>query len=118
MDSRLRAIIAVAAVGVASLAGGGAHAAASTQAPPLSSSGWGAAIEVPGIAAPATEAFVVSQVGGTWHKAIEVPGTAVLNKGGQAHILSVSCTSAGHCSAGGTYADGSGVIQAFVVSQT
>ena len=65
-----------------------------------------------------TQAFVVSQVGGTWHKAIEVPGTVALNKGGQAHILSVSCTSAGHCSAGGTYADGSGVIQAFVVSQT
>jgi hypothetical protein len=64
------------------------------------------------------QAFVVSQVGGTWHKAIEVPGTAALNKGGQAHLLSVSCTSAGHCSAGGTYADGSDVIQAFVVSQT
>jgi hypothetical protein len=64
------------------------------------------------------QAFVVSQVGGTWHKAIEVPGTAVLNKGVQAHILSVSCTSAGHCSAGGTYTDSSGVIQAFVVSQT
>jgi hypothetical protein len=64
------------------------------------------------------QAFVVSEVGGAWHKAIEVRGTAALNKGGQAHILSVSCTSAGHCSAGGTYADGSGVIQAFVVSQS
>jgi hypothetical protein len=64
------------------------------------------------------QAFVVSQVGGTWHKAIEVPGTAALNQNGQAKIISVSCASAGHCSAGGTYADGSDVIQAFVVSQT
>jgi hypothetical protein len=61
---------------------------------------------------------VVSQAGGTWDQAIEVPGTAALNKGVQAKIISVSCASAGHCSAGGTYTDSSGVIQAFVVSQT
>jgi hypothetical protein len=47
-----------------------------------------------------------------------VPGTAALNQGGQAKIISVSCASAGHCSAGGTYTDSSNVIQAFVVSQT
>ena len=149
MDSRLGAIIAVAAVGVASLAGGGANAAASTQAPPLSSSGWGAAIEVPGIAAlapggyaeitsvscgaagnctaagdygfhpgsPATEAFVVSQVGGTWHKAIEVPGTGALNRGVEAQVTSVSCASAGNCSAGGYYLDGSSNFKSFVVSE-
>jgi len=64
------------------------------------------------------QAFVASQVAGTWHKAIEVPGTAALNQDGQAKILSVSCTSAGHCSAGGTYTESSNVIEAFVVSQT
>ena len=64
------------------------------------------------------QAMLITQVGGTWHKAIEVPGTAALNQGGQAKILSVSCTSAGHCSAGGTYTESSNVIEAFVVSQT
>jgi hypothetical protein len=149
MDSRIRVIVAVAAVGVASLAGGSARAGASTQATWLGGPGWGAAIEVPGIAAlapggdaaitsvscgaagncsagghygfhpgsPATEAFVVSEVRGTWHKAIEVPGTGALNRGVQAEITSVSCASAGNCSAGGFYLDGSRRFQAFVVSE-
>ena len=55
---------------------------------------------------------------GTWGTAIEVPGTAALNQGGDAEIDSVSCASAGNCSAGGNYADSSGHGQAFVVSQT
>ena len=41
--------------------------------------------------------------GGTWGTAEEVPGSAALNKGGDAEILSVSCASAGNCSAGGFY---------------
>ena len=65
-----------------------------------------------------TQAFVVSQVNGTWHAAIEVPGTAALNQGGGAQVSSVSCASAGNCSAGGHYPDSSGHRQAFVVSQT
>ena len=64
------------------------------------------------------QAFVVSQVGGTWGKAKEVPGTATLNTGGNAAINAVSCASAGNCSAGGQYTDSSGHTQAFVVSQT
>ena len=52
------------------------------------------------------------------HTAIEVPGTAALNQGGFAEIRSVSCATAGNCSAGGNYKDSSGLIQAFVVSQT
>jgi hypothetical protein len=63
------------------------------------------------------QAFVVSQVSGTWGKAKEVPGTATLNTGGNAAINSVSCASAGNCSTGGTYKDSSGHFQAFVVSQ-
>ena len=66
----------------------------------------------------AFQAFVVNQVNGTWHTAIEVPGTAALNQGGFAEILSVSCAAAGECSAGGLYTDSSGRGQAFVVSQT
>jgi hypothetical protein len=64
------------------------------------------------------QAFVVSEIIGTWHTAIEVPGTAALNKGGNASVSSVSCASAGNCGAGGLYLDGSGHFQAFVVSET
>jgi hypothetical protein len=67
-----------------------------------------------------TQAFVVSKVNGSWHKAIEVPGTATLNQGRYAQVLSVSCGSAGNCSAGGVYSDSLDATfgqQAFVVSQ-
>jgi len=62
------------------------------------------------------QAFVVSQSNGTWGNAEEVPGTAALNTGGNAVVNSVSCASAGKCSAGGYYVNGSGQIEAFVVS--
>jgi hypothetical protein len=61
------------------------------------------------------QAFVVSQTHGTWQKPAEVAGA--LNTGGHAVIGSVSCASAGNCSAGGHYTDSSGNNQAFVVSQ-
>jgi hypothetical protein len=68
------------------------------------------------------QAFVVNQTNGTWGTAEEVPGTAALNAGGRAQIHSVSCSSAGNCSAGGSYAssstDGVPTYQAFVVSET
>ena len=54
---------------------------------------------------------------GTWGNAEQVPGTAALNAGGIAEVDSVSCASAGNCSAGGSYADASFGQQAFVVSQ-
>jgi len=60
-------------------------------------------------------AFVVSQVGGAWQQAGQVPGTAALNKGATAQVNSVSCVSAGICSAGGSYEDSSSNRQAFVV---
>jgi len=112
-----------------------------------SGSGWGTAEEVPGIAAlnagglarilsvscasagncsaggfytdssSNNQAFVVKEVSGVWRTAKEVPGTAALNAGGRAQISSVSCASAGNCSAGGFYADGSGNLQAFVVNE-
>jgi len=65
----------------------------------------------------ALQAFVVNEVNGTWHTAIEVPGTATLNKDGNAWATSMSCASAGNCSAGGHYLDGSGHWQGFVVSE-
>ena len=148
MGSRELAIVVVAAVGVASLASGSAVAGTGAVAASPGTHVWGTAMKVPGTAtlnrggnanvtsvscaSPGNcgaggiyrdgtrhfQAFVVSQVSGTWHTAIEVPGTAALNQGGDASITSVSCASAGNCSAGGFYKDSSGHQQAFVVSQT
>jgi len=64
-----------------------------------------------------TQAFVVGEKNGTWGKAEEVPGTAVLNKGGYATLNVLSCASAGNCSAGGTYSYASGRYQAFVAGE-
>jgi hypothetical protein len=64
------------------------------------------------------QAFVASETNGTWHAAMKVPGTAVLNKGGSADVISVSCPSVGNCLAGGSYLDRSHWKQAFVASET
>jgi 23S rRNA G2069 N7-methylase RlmK/C1962 C5-methylase RlmI len=51
----------------------------------------------------------------------EVPGTAALNTFSYAGVESVSCASAGNCSAGGIYAASSGAsthYQAFVTDET
>jgi hypothetical protein len=63
------------------------------------------------------QAFVVSEVNGRWGSPLEVPGTARLNRRGDAAVESVSCASAGNCSAGGEYADADDDAQAFVVSE-
>ena len=62
------------------------------------------------------QAFVVSQVDGVWQTFEDVPGLVAANTGGGADVVSVSCTSAGNCSAGGNYKVGR-AQQAFVVSQ-
>ena len=49
------------------------------------------------------EAIVVDESGGDWGAAQAVPGTSALNTGGSASVASVSCASAGNCSAGGYY---------------
>jgi hypothetical protein len=64
-----------------------------------------------------SHAFVVSETNGVWGDAIEVPGAGTLNSGGDAGVSSVSCAAAGDCAAGGQYTDGSGHVQAFVVSE-
>ena len=48
----------------------------------------------------------------------EVPGTARLNKGGDAQVNSVSCGAPGNCGAGGSYEDGSAHDHAFVVGES
>src|SRR5262249_20189088 len=72
-------------------------------------------------AAGSGQAFVVNETSGTWGAAEEVPGTAALNTGRNAEVDSVSCASAGRCSAGGDFtqkAGKQGRTQAFVVSET
>ena len=64
------------------------------------------------------QGFVVSKSNGRWRQAIEVPGLAALNKGGDAEVISVSCASPGSCGAVGFYTDGSGHQQGFVVSRS
>ncbi|HEY3904645.1 MAG TPA: hypothetical protein VGM14_12120, partial [Streptosporangiaceae bacterium] len=52
------------------------------------------------------EGFVALEKNGRWGAAIEVPGLAVLTKGGfDSQVNSVSCGSAGSCAVGGDYAN-------------
>jgi hypothetical protein len=64
------------------------------------------------------QAFVANEVSGTWKSAHAVPGTATLNKGGNAWVNQLSCGSASNCSAGGSYTDLSGTSQVFVADET
>jgi hypothetical protein len=65
------------------------------------------------------QAFVVTEKNGVWGTAIEVPGTAALNNAeGVAETTSVSCASAGHCTAGGYYTDANFFLQPFLVTET
>jgi hypothetical protein len=63
------------------------------------------------------QAFLVREKNGSWGTAFGVPGLAALNVDGNAGVASVSCKTARNCAAGGTYRDGSGHQQAFVVSE-
>src|SRR5215470_3172514 len=63
------------------------------------------------------QALVVSERNGRWGKAIEVPGSGALNRGGDGYVDSVSCGSGGSCAAGGFFTDGAGHSQAFVSSE-
>ena len=61
--------------------------------------------------------FVAVEKNGRWGTAIEMPGPGALNKGHGAQVSSVSCASAGNCSAVGPYTDGRGNGQGFVVTE-
>ncbi len=62
--------------------------------------------------------FVATELNGRWGNAIEVPGSAALNKGSDGDFYQIACASPGNCSAGGFYKDGAGHIQAFLVNET
>ena len=60
-------------------------------------------------------ALIVTQAGGTWHAAREVPGIAALaTRRGAAMLIGLSCPSAGSCGAAGVYAHFGGYFQVFV----
>lgn len=63
------------------------------------------------------QAFVVDATNGSWGKAIGIPGMATRNSG-DAYVSSISCPTAGNCTAGGSYADITGGLHAFVVAET
>jgi hypothetical protein len=64
------------------------------------------------------QAFVVNEVKGTWRAAKQAPGLAALHGAGSTSLSSVSCRSAGNCSAGGNYdTDTSGHTQSFVLTE-
>ena len=63
------------------------------------------------------QGFVAVERNGRWGTAIEVPGLGALNKGNQAGVSSVSCASAGSCTAVGLYLAGDGNEQGYVAGE-
>jgi len=60
--------------------------------------------------------FVVSEVNGSWQRALQVPGLAALDKAGIAEVMSVSCGAVGSCAAGRDYHNGGTGSGAFVAN--
>ena len=132
---RVVAALAGAAVLCAGLVSGAGAAAASDGVAAKTGLHWGKAEPVPGLAAlnkgynasvnslscwaagdcvaggmycdkhRHAQAFVALERKGRWDSAIQVPGTAALNSGGNAQVGSVSCARIGACVAVGTYTD-------------
>lgn len=65
------------------------------------------------------QGFIVSETGGLWGRVRQVPGIASLTNGkGSSSLLSISCASAGNCSAVGNYDISAPSQQAYVVDET
>jgi hypothetical protein len=64
------------------------------------------------------EGFFINEVDGTWQVATEMAmPTGALMAGRNGGVVAVSCRSAGNCSAGAAYLDGSSAYQALVVNE-
>lgn len=63
------------------------------------------------------QAFVDNEVNGAWGRPLEVPGSAKLNTGGVAEVLSVSCGARTTCAAVGYYEDRTTKTHPFVVDE-
>jgi len=136
-------LAAATALSCSLLTAGGASAAPAAAA----ASGWGRVMAVPGLAALSQgggdavlsvscwqsgdcvavgsytdaghrgQAFLVTEKGGRWGQAAQVPGTAALNLGGSARANAISCAPGGDCALGGVYSDRAGRQQIFVASE-
>jgi hypothetical protein len=62
------------------------------------------------------QVLLLTETGGTWAAGVE--GTLPANAGSVRGVSSVSCASAGNCSAVGTYADSSGIQHALLLNET
>jgi hypothetical protein len=72
---------------------------------------------VPGTVTPAFALFAVSESGGRWGKAVEIPGSVTSIDGGNG-FDSVSCAPAGNCAAGGFLTDTQGLGHSFVADDS
>jgi hypothetical protein len=63
------------------------------------------------------QGFVAGQNNGRWGKATGLPGLAALNTGGNAGVSSVSCASAGSCTASGYYVSRDGDWRVFAAGE-
>jgi len=70
-----------------------------------------------GLFGPVSGGSAATAASSGWSKALQVPGSGVLNVDGNAAVASVSCPTSGNCVAGGHYTDGSRLSQAFVVEE-
>jgi hypothetical protein len=61
-------------------------------------------------------AYVADQVNGTWENAIELPGSATLDSGGDGSVFNVVCSADDSCQVSGIYADSSNNAQCLVDS--
>jgi hypothetical protein len=64
------------------------------------------------------EGFLINEVHGTWHSATEMAlPSGALMAGRNGGVVAVSCRSAGNCSAGAAYVDGTSSYQALIVNE-
>jgi hypothetical protein len=61
--------------------------------------------------------FEANQTSGTWDTPVVYPGLAALNVGLNSVATTISCSSVGNCSAGGSYVGATATFQAFVASE-
>jgi len=65
-----------------------------------------------------TQAFVDDETDGTWNMASEIPGSQVLNAGGNALVQDISCSDVGSCVVAVNYVDVNGDSKAFIATES
>lgn len=63
------------------------------------------------------QGYVVNEISGSWGDAAAIPGLVALNTGNDVQVESISCSSSGNCSVGGTYSLPQLQSQAFVANE-